>query len=415
MNSETADVIVVGGGIVGLSIAYQLSRRQAGRVIVLEKGSAVGQGSTGASSACLRLRYSNTEVIQLALDGLNTYRDWQTFTRLDKPRAAAKRTGVLWTLGEDEATVISERDRMLSLGASALALSVDELAERFPAISPCSHPLDLTGETEHECDTQSLFLYEEDGGYCTDPVGANQDLLEACLRDGVDVRFKTAVVDVHTSGGRVIGATLNDGSRIDAPQLVNAAGPWCNNLNALAGLEHKWTLQPLRIQVILRATIEPVPGGLPMVGDTLSGIYFRPESNGQQILVGSVRPEDEEETVADPDKLDNQLDEELKARMLYGLHHRVPGLEHRGRVTGVAGLYTMNEQDVHPVVGATHIDGFYVANGFSGHGFKLAPAVGSLMAQILTDTTIDGDTTVSPDFLSIERDSLAVREKNVLA
>ncbi len=415
MTTRTADVVIVGGGIVGLSIAYHLSRRSAGKIVVLEKASAVGEGSTGASSACLRLRYSNTEVIQLALDGLNTYRDWKAFTGLDQPRAAAERTGVLWTLGEDEASVIKERDRMVSLGAAALVLTADELAERFPAISTCSHPLDLTGETEHECNTHSPFLYEEDGGYCTDPVGANQDLFEACVRDGVDVRLKTSIDQIHTSGGRIVGMKLSDGSRLDTPQVVNAAGPWCNHVNALAGLEHKWTLQPLRIQVMLRATIEPVPGGLPMIGDTLSGIYFRPESNGQQILVGSVRPEDEEETIADPDKLNNQLDEDIKQRMLFGLHHRLPGLEHRGRVTGVAGLYTMNEQDVHPVVGATHIDGYYVANGFSGHGFKLAPAVGSLMAQILTGNSVDGDTTVSTEFLSIDRDSLAVREKNVLA
>ncbi|MFV1991798.1 MAG: NAD(P)/FAD-dependent oxidoreductase, partial [Acidimicrobiales bacterium] len=354
------------------------------------------------------------EVIQLALDGLNTYRDWRSFTGLDQPRAAAERTGVLWTLGEDESTVISERDRLVALGAAALVLSADELAERFPAISTCSHPLDLTGETEHECNTHSPFLYEEDGGYCTDPVGANQDLLEACLRDGVDVRLRTSIEQIHTAGGRIVGVSLSDGSRIDTPQVVNAAGPWCNGVNELAGVEHKWTLQPLRIQVMLRATVEPMPGGLPMVGDTLSGIYFRPESNGQQILIGSVRPEDEEESVAEPDKLNLQIDEDLKQRMLYGLHHRLPGLEHRGRVTGVAGLYTMNEQDVHPVVGPTHVDGFYVANGFSGHGFKLAPAVGSLMAQILTGETIEGDTTVSHEFLSIERESLAVREKSVL-
>ncbi len=164
-----------------------------------------------------------------------------------------------------------------------------------------------------------------------------------------------------------------------------------------------------------RVSTGEIRGGLPLVGDAAGGIYFRPESQGQQVLVGSIRPEDEREEVRDPDNFDRSLDADMRQRLLHGLHHRLPSLQHRGRVTGIAGLYTMNEQDVHPIVGPTELEGFVVANGFSGHGFKLAPAVGSMVAQWLTGKRADFDTDVPMEFLSVERQSLAVREKSVLA
>ena len=199
------------------------------------------------------------------------------------------------------------------------------------------------------------------------------------------------------------------------PALKAATGPWCNAVNAMAGLELSWTLRPTRVQILFRVAGAELPGGLPLVGDAAGGIYFRPESRGQQILVGSIRGEDEQEEVRDPDRLDRGLDPEMRDRLLFALHHRVPSLEHRGRVTGIAGLYTVNEQDVHPVVGPTELEGFVVANGFSGHGFKLAPAVGSMLARWITGKRADFDTDVPLEFLSVDRASLAVREKSVLA
>lgn len=415
MANETADVVVIGGGIIGMSIAYELSRHQAGRIVVIEKGTSVGEGSTGASSACLRLRYSHSEVMALALHGMQRYRKWGKFTHLESPRAEMKQTGVVWMMGEDEATVFEQRDRLRAIGAKSEALNAEELSELYPSLITCNTPIDFTGEQDHECGTHDIFLYEEEGGYCTDPVGANQDLYEAASRDGVDVRLRTQVTDIRATDSKVIGVTLSDGTKIDTGQVVNAAGPWCNQINTMAGIEHKWELRPSRAQVMLRATIDPVPGGLPMVGDLVGGVYFRPESNGQQILVGSVRLDEEDEVVPDLDNLNVSFDEDIKQRFLHALHHRIPSLEYRGRVTGVAGMYTTNVQDVHPVVGPTEVDGFYVCNGFSGHGFKLAPAIGSMVAKQITNKHIDGDTDVDPKFLSIHRKSLAVLEKNVLA
>jgi glycine/D-amino acid oxidase-like deaminating enzyme len=108
-------------------------------------------------------------------------------------------------------------------------------------------------------------------------------------------------------------------------------------------------------------------------------------------------------------------DADFTQMKLAAFHHRVPDLEARGHVSGIAGLYTINREDVHPVVGPTDVDGFWVANGFSGYGFKLAPAIGSMVAHAVTGTTTGFDTDVRSDLFSIDRDPIDVAVKNVLA
>ena len=413
MATETADVVVIGGGIVGMSIGYQLARRQAGRVVVVEKATTVAAGSTGASSAILRLRYTHDEVVRLAAAGLETHRNWGAFTGLDEPRAEFVQTGVLWMLGEDPTTVERERRRLSALGARIEALDTAALRDRFPTLSTCGEPFDPGAD--HTCVDHTSFLFEPESGYCSDPAGATQDLCDAARRHGAEVRFGARVADVRVTGGRVRGIEYLDGSTLDAPLVINAAGPWCNVVNRLAGVELGWTLRPTRIQSMYRVTTDGAYGQLPFCADAAAGFYFRPESRGQQLLVGSIRGEDERELVEDPDDFDQTLDEIMQARLLDALHHRLPGLERRGRVTGIAGLYTINDEDMHPVVGTTDVDGFVVANGFSGHGFKLAPAIGGLIARWLTGTDAEFDSDVPLEFFSPNRASLAVREKNVLA
>ena len=162
--------------------------------------------------------------------------------------------------------------------------------------------------------------------------------------------------------------------------MINASGPWCNRLNEMAGAHLRWTLSPIRAQIVYTTWPSDL-GPLPVAGDNSTGIYFRPQSGGQQVLIGSFLPEDEEEVIDDPDDFKKVPDVDFIEMKLAAFQHRVPALAARGQVSGVAGLYTMNREDVHPVVGPSGVDGFWVANGFSGHGFKLAPAVGSMVAQ----------------------------------
>jgi glycine/D-amino acid oxidase-like deaminating enzyme len=320
---------------------------------------------------------------------------------------------MLWMMGYNASEAAAAQDRLLEQGARAEVLDADDVRARFPALSTCAEPFDLTGRIPHECRELVATLFEPDAGFA-DPTGANQDLIEAARREGAEVLFRSEVQAVRTRSEKVSGVDLTNGRTIQAPLIVNAAGPWCNRLNQMAGVRLGWTINPTRVQVAYRLRPAEVPGPIPIVADAATGIYFRPEASGQQILFGSVLPEDESEEV-DPDDFKSGADAIFLDTKIHALHHRLPDLPYRGAVTGIAGLYAINEEDVHPVLGPSQLEGWWVANGFSGHGFKLAPMVGSMIAQAITGTTRPFDTDLPLSFFGIDRTPLAVREKNVLA
>jgi glycine/D-amino acid oxidase-like deaminating enzyme len=293
------DVVITGAGIIGLSIAWQLARRSTLSIAVIEKGAGVGEGSTGASSSICRTRYSIDETLLLARDGIHAYRHWQAFTGLAAPAAEFHQDGVLWMPGGDRKWADAEHARMQGFGIASEVLDDAGIAERFPALSTCTLAPDLETGEAHDCEGGSRNLFEIDGGH-VDPMAAMHDLVEACRNAGVDVRFRSRVVRVGIGGGRVQSVSLDNGDELATPLFVNAAGPWCNGLSRMVGLEVPWTLVPTRIQVIYRDRPETLEGHIPVTADLVGGIYFRTENNGQQLVIGSVREEDEREAVDDP-------------------------------------------------------------------------------------------------------------------
>jgi glycine/D-amino acid oxidase-like deaminating enzyme len=411
--SDTTDIVVVGAGIMGLATAYQVARRSNQRVVVVERGGGPGEGSTGASSAIVRQRYTHPEVIRIARGGLLAFRNWGDFTGLAEPRARLQEIGVLWMTGEDRAQAEAETERLRGEGVDAVVLDAGMLRDRFPGLSACGVPFDLSGETEHECADHDAFIFEDEGGYF-DPVAACGDLVDAARNAGVEISFRSEVTAIARKGDRVVGIELADGTAISAETVVNAAGPWCNRINAMAGLELSWELVPTRVQVMYRELPPEVPRPIPVVADSVSGIYLRPESADQQLVVGSVLEEDEREET-DPDTYNPNADRVFLDTKIHALHHRLPDLPHRGLLSGIAGLYTVNRVDVHPLLGPTALDGYAVINGFSGHGFKESLMCAGMLATILTGETFADDADVPLDFFSVEREPLVVKEKNVLA
>ncbi len=415
---RTFDVVIVGAGIIGLSTAYQLGRRGRCSVLVLEKGRAVGAGSTGASSAVCRFRYSRDDMVALALDGISTYRDWQAFTELKAPRASFNHDGVLWLTGEDREFAPREAERMSKLGIAAEVLYDDDLAERFPSFSRRVRMPDLETGEDHGDEAGGVHLFEPDGGWI-DPVASAEDLLEAARNRGVTVEFGQQVTEIQREGGRVTGVKTASGEDISCPVVVNAAGPWCTQLSEAAGVSVSWDLVPTRIQVLYLDRGDSLPGHIPVTADVAGGIYFRTQNNGQQLVVGSVREEDEREAVADPDHFQTIHDDEFAYTQLHLLSHRLPGLPQHGRVRGYCGLYTVNRDDVHPVLGETELGGFWVANGFSGHGFKIAPAIGAMMADAIDGPLTGGadsfSTAVPLEAFGVGREPLILESRSVLA
>jgi glycine/D-amino acid oxidase-like deaminating enzyme len=354
------------------------------------------------------------EMLQLACDGVGAYRNWQAYTGLSEPQARFQNDGILWMPGSDTTWADVEHARLQSFGISTAVLDDDDLRERFPALSTCTIPPDTETGEPHDCRGGGRHLLELDGGYMN-PTGAMQDLVDACRAKGVEFYFRSEVTGIDKQGGRISGVDLSNGQSIATPLLINATGPWCHALYDAAGLDVRWDLRPTRIQVLYRDRPPELPGDIPVTVDMEGGIYFRTQNRGQQLIVGSVLEKDERETVADPDEFDRDADEDFRLVTLHVLHHRLPKLPQRGKVQGFSGLYTTNRDDVHPIVGPTDVRGFWVANGFSGHGFKLAPAIGSMVAKAITGDSLESDTSIPMSFFSIDREPIELETKSVLA
>lgn len=411
---QTADVLIVGAGIIGLCTALQLAKRARLRVTVLEKGNSLGCGSSGDSSAVCRHLYTHGAMVELARDGISSYKNWAGFLETYRPPAAEfQQTGVLW-LGTPTKYWHEEQQRLADHRVNAEVIGDTDLSARFPAINPCLLQPDFETGEAHNCTGGGRHLLETEAGYM-DPQYALEDLAAALADKGVRISFGTQVCRLLTSGGKITGAACEDGSEYHADCVVNTSGPWCNKLLQQVSLADRWPLVPTRIQVIYLDRPQEVVGDLPVCVDLTSGVYFRPQNRGQQIIAGSTLEEDEQERVSDPDIYNKLADDDFTAVKLHALHHRLPALPYRGKVGGYSGLYTINTADMHPLLGPTPVEGFMVANGFSGHGFKLAPAVGSLLAQAITQIHLPGDTAVPMDFLGWERTPIPLAAKNVLA
>ena len=412
---KRAEIVIVGAGIIGLSIAWQLARRGYRDVSVLEKGAGLGEGSTGASSAVCRYRYSAPQMIRLAKAGIESYRQWRDFTGRSQPKAQFRNEGVLWFNGSDPAWAAAEHQRLQALGIRTATLDGAALGEAFPALNPCTGVVDLMQPDRHRCEQRAArHLLELDGGYM-DPVDAAGDLLDACRSAGVTVRFNTQVSDVRVKSGAVDSVLMSHGEALATACLVNAAGPWCKPLYTALGLDLPAPLAPMRIQMLHLDRPQALEGAIPVCVDRDNGIYFRTQNRGQQLLVGSVREEDERETVADPDNYLSVADEPFRLEKLHLLQHRLPGLSIDRSLRDYCGLYTTNLADVHPVIGAYGPEGLFVANGFSGHGFKLAPAVGAMMARLITGSGLPDEDDQDDHWLAPGRSPIAVDSLSVLA
>jgi glycine/D-amino acid oxidase-like deaminating enzyme len=263
------------------------------------------------------------------------------------------------------------------------------------------------------------LLYERESGYF-EPTESLQDLSDSCRRDGVDMRLSAEVTRIMQSDKRVTGVQCADGSVVHTECVVNAAGPWVNNVLGLAKLKLPKTFTPVRIQVIYKQCPELFTDDaclVPGICDTVSGFYCRPQIGSKQMIVSTVKEEEERDAVPDPDHYSRVADPEYRQRFLNSFHHRFPESPARGNISSMSGLYTICEDDVHPCIGDTELGGFVVCNGFSGHGFKCAPAVGSLVAQHVSGVkrAFDDDTAVDIDFFSPYREPLVLESKNVLA
>lgn len=382
----TVDAVVIGAGVIGSSVALELTR--AGfEVVVVDKAGGIGHGSTSASSAIVRFNYSTLSGVAAAWESLHCWQEWADHVGSTEPAGNARfvRTGCL-VVGSDTRATTQLFDQA---GVPWAAWGPTEIQKHLPAVDNGSFgPPKPVDSEEFLADPDGTIsgIYTPDAGYVDDPVLATNDLASAACRGGARYLLRrrvTDVVELGSGGWRVCAG----GDSIDADIVVNAAGPWSGEINELAdiGAEFTVTTRPLRQEV----HHVPAPPGFnnatdgPVIADLDLGIYLR-STPGGGLLVGGTEPEcDPLEWIDDPDISDPRPTLARFEAQVTRAGRRLPDLRIPNRPSGVAGVYDA-ATDWAPIYDRTSKRGFYVAIGTSGNQFKNAPVVGQLMATLIT-------------------------------
>lgn len=414
-NQQNYDAIIIGAGVIGSGITFELARRGL-RTVTVDKLPAAGYGSTSASSAVVRLNYSTEAGMALAFEGLQYWNRWAEYLELDDPGPLIElvRHTKLMPKLEDGAHFDLVVSLMTKLGIEHETMSADEAEVRFPAIDlhrfgPPA-PLDdldapFWGEPESKVEEVLVMPL---GGYISDPQLAAQNLADAAKARGATFLFHrevTGVLRASTGSGpsapsgreRVAGVVLADGTELRAPIVVNVAGPHSAMINEMAGVldDMNISTRPMKREVF----VVPAPKGVDfevegvMIGDLDIGVYFRPE-RGNNVLIGSAEPECDELTwVDDPDAVGDSLDEDEFQLLVLRASRRVRdlGVPHTKR--GVVSCYDVADDWI-PIYDRTSLDGFYVAIGTSGNQFKNAASAAHCVAELIeaVEDGLDHDT-----------------------
>jgi sarcosine oxidase subunit beta len=355
---NASDIIIIGGGINGVSTAFHLAREGA-QVTLLEKSFIAG-GPTGRSSAIIRQHYSNPVTARMALKSL---RFWQHFDEIVGGDAGYTQTGFLIGVRPEDVDGLKANIALQqSLGINTRFVSPEEIREIEPQLDPTG----LGGAA-----------YEPESGYC-DPAMAANGFAQAAKRLGAIIKTGVTVTDIQVRTGRV-SAVITDQGVFPAGAVIVAAGPWSKGL--LQPLDIEIPSITARVKVGLYRRPEDFTHHC-IWGDFLTQIYLRPET-GNLMLVGSISPEEAEDQVADPDNFNERVELDVLADFAERAAKRYPAMQ-RGHLTGsFASLYDITP-DWHPILDAVPgIEGLYLCSGTSGHGFKLSPAVGEMMAHLV--------------------------------
>lgn len=355
--SEIADVVVIGGGISGLSTAFALAANGAGRVVVLER-STLSSGGTGKSSGVVRCHYGVRSLAAMAWSSLPTLRDAEL--RLGES-AGFHETGYLVGVGENNVAALFANVAMQrSLGIEVEIIGHDKAHELWPAA---------------ELGDFAAFAYEPRAGY-GDGHQTAMAFAAAARRLGVDVRQQSEVAALEMSGEELGSVRLTDGGRLFAPDVVVAGGVWSKDLLGKVGIH-----LPVRAQRAPILLVEPGQqlGRVPVLSDLVLLQYVRMDGTSS-LLVGDSDHSDPD--WADPDDYSDHAYEEELQRSALKFYQRFPTLGDARLSSSYAGCYDVTP-DYNPVISATPIQGLWICAGFSGHGYKISPAVGELMANLI--------------------------------
>lgn len=365
MAETPTKAIVVGGGLIGLSIARALTERGLSDVLVLERHQ-LGSGGTGKSSGIVRAHYGVPSIAAMA---------WRSIPTLEQlgEEVGFRQVGYTVIVGEENAEPLKDNTAMhQALGVEVDLIGPDDLQELWPMMN---------------VEDVALASYEPRGGFA-DATQLALRFGQMARAKGAKIRQNTPVARIRTSGDQVTGVELEDGTVLDADLVIVAAGWWSKALMADLGID--FPVEAYRSEMLIIDAGEPLPE-LPVVSDLISLQYCRLEGAGQ-FLVGNSDHADFQKKFVDPDHYSNIAAEASIERYAEKLIHRFPGFPNPAVTHTYAGVYDV-PPDWNPVIAPVGgLSGLILCAGFAGHGFKISPAVGDLVADLI----FEGDST-DPD------------------
>jgi len=350
-----ADVVIIGGGVMGASTAYHLATRGMKNMVLLERDEFFGQGATGRCAGGVRYQFGTEINIRLSLASLPMLERFKEETGQD---VNYRKCGYLFVLTHEKDIAEFQHNIRLqnSLGVKTEWLSGDEVGRRLPLMNL----KDALGGT----------FNQQDG--LADPNSVVMGYLNAARRMGLKAINNVKVNGIHVSGDKVTGVQTAHGP-IETRLVLNAAGPWSAQVGRMAGIHIP--VQPIRRQMFTTTPLPTIPPDFPFVIDFSQSLYFHRE--GQGLLIGMSNPDEKP-------GFDQSVDDDFELINLEAAISRMPMIEKAGRASHWAGLYEVTP-DAHPIFGRTSVNGFLVVTGFSGHGFMHGPISGRLMAEYILD------------------------------
>lgn len=354
---KKAEIVIIGGGVVGASVAYHLTIRGACDLLIVEREQGQGRGSTGAATGGVRAQFETDINIKMSLYSLAFFNDWE-FDCGYEPR------GYLFFATTDDQFDYLKRnaEKQHRLGVKDVEI-VD--AGTIQKIVPGMNCADIAGGSFGASD-----------GFI-DPIAVMQGFTDSALKNGANVEFGKRVFSIVTDRGKVIGVETDQG-RVECESVVLCTGAWARELAATAGID--LPVQPQRRQIVWARSHETLPVNLPMVIDIGNGFHFRPARNStHELLLAYPDPE------VKP-SFNTAFDESFIEKVMERAWQRAPFLRETDVVSEKcrAGLYE-NTPDHHAILGGCEIEGLYFANGFSGHGVMHSPATGRALSEIILD------------------------------
>jgi len=379
----SADVVIIGGGVMGASAAYHLASRGIRDLVLLEKEEFFGTGATGRCAGGVRYQFSTEINVKLSLESLPMI---ERFKEEIGQEVNYRQCGYLLIATNDkDAAVFKHNVEMQNkLGIQTQLMSGDEVRSRLPMM---------------QFDDAIAGTFNQKDGL-VDPNSVVMGYINAAQKMGVKTLSNTAGTGIRVSSDKVEGVETGRGV-IKTRTVVNAAGPWAGQIGKMAGVHIP--IIPLRRQIFTTNPLKEIPIDFPFVIDFSQSLYFHREGEG--LLIGMSNQNEKP-------GFDQSVDEEFELVNLEAAIKRIPLLDKASRASHWAGLYEVTP-DAHPIYGKTNVDGFLVCAGFSGHGFMHGPVSGKLMSELILDGRFS---TVDVSMLDLARfeEGRRIKEYNVV-